>query len=342
MPHMVNLLDAGSVLSAYGWVGIGVILFAETGLLIGFFLPGDTLLFTAGLLCTSAGASAHTKLSLPLVLLAAVFGALAGAQTGYFLGQRGGRALLARSKSKQLHKGIARAEEILAKYGHAKAIVIARFIPVVRTVLNPLAGAVGVPTRTFAIWQIAGGTLWSAGLVIGGYVLGNSIPNVDKYLLPIVAVIFIVSVVPVGLEILRSRKDKTATAADPSTPQPYAPNPAYAGNQPYAAAQPNPAGGQPYAANQAYAPNQQYPTDPQRQGGQPYAGVPQQRDAYYPTGQPGGAPAPQQYSAPPPQPSRGPQPGQPGYTAPARDVTMRQVPPQRGRDQPDPGQGGRS
>jgi membrane-associated protein len=317
VPHMVNLLDAGSVLSAYGWVGIGVILFAETGLLIGFFLPGDTLLFTAGLLCTSAGASAHTKLSLPLVLLAAVFGALAGAQTGHFLGQRGGRALLARSKSKQLHKGIARAEEILAKYGHAKAIVIARFIPVVRTVLNPLAGAVGVPTRTFAIWQIAGGTLWSAGLVIGGYVLGNSIPNVDKYLLPIVAVIFIVSVVPVGLEILRSRKDKTATGADPSTPQPYGPN-------------------------QAYGPNQQYPTGPQRQGGQPYAGVPQQRDAYYPAGQPGGAPAPQQYSAPPPQPSRGPQSGQPGYAAPARDVTMRQVPPQRGRHQADPGQGGRS
>jgi membrane-associated protein len=236
MPHMVNLLDAGSLLSAYGWIGIGVVLFAETGLLIGFFLPGDTLLFTAGLLCTSAGASAHTKLSLPLVLLAAVFGALAGAQTGHFLGSRGGRALLARSNNKHLHKGLARAEEILGRYGHAKAIVIARFIPVVRTVLNPLAGAVGVPARTFALWQVIGGAAWSGGLVIGGYLLGSSIPNVDKYLLPLVALIFLVSVFPVALEILRSRKDAksndvamNAVLPQEPAPMPYAPHaqPAY-------------------------------------------------------------------------------------------------------------------
>jgi membrane-associated protein len=217
---MVNLLDAGSVLSAYGWVGIAVVLFAETGLLIGFFLPGDTLLFTAGLLCTSAGASAHTKLSLPLVLLAAVFGALAGAQTGFVLGRRGGRALLTRSKNKHLHKGVARAEEILGKYGHAKAIVLARFIPVVRTVLNPMAGAVGVPARTFAIWQVAGGLVWSAGLVVGGYVLGSSIPNVDKYLLPIIAVIFLVSVTPLVLELLRTRKQGKAQAVAAAGSQP--------------------------------------------------------------------------------------------------------------------------
>lgn len=290
MPHMVNLLDAGSVLSAYGWVGIAVVLFAETGLLIGFFLPGDTLLFTAGLLCTSAGASAHTKLSLPLVLLAAVFGALAGAQTGFVLGKRGGQALLTRSKNKHLHKGVARAEEILAKYGHAKAIVLARFIPVVRTVLNPMAGAVGVPARTFAIWQVLGGLVWSAGLVVGGYVLGSSIPNVDKYLLPIVAVIFIVSVAPLALELLRARKQgKTQSGAV-----------AAAESQPYPGANSQPGS----APQQGYGP---------QQGGAPRQGyVPQHGTAagagYAP--QPGGGPqqgnGPQQGSAPgagyPPQP----------------------------------------
>ncbi|WP_329459100.1 DedA family protein [Streptomyces sp. NBC_01497] len=201
----VNLLDARSVLSAFGVLGIALVMFAETGLLIGFFLPGDSLLFTAGLLC--AGTSGHgPTMSLPQVIVASVAGALAGAQVGYVLGRRGGRALLERSRSARLREGAVRAEELLERYGHAKAIVLARFIPVVRTVLNPLAGVLDVPPRTFAVWQAAGGLVWSAGLVVAGYVLGSSVPNVDRYLLPIIALIVVVSLVPLGVELLRSRR----------------------------------------------------------------------------------------------------------------------------------------
>ncbi|MFF3904817.1 DedA family protein [Streptomyces sp. NPDC001848] len=201
----VNVLDAQSLLAAFGVLGVGVVLFAETGLLIGFFLPGDSLLFTAGLLCTGSGQQG-VKLSLPALLVAAAVGALAGSQCGYLLGRKAGGALLARSRSARLHEGARRAEELLERYGHAKAIVLARFVPVVRTVLNPMAGALQVPVRTFTVWQVVGGLVWSLGLTLAGYALGSSVPNVDKYLLPMVAVIVLVSVIPVALEVLRSRR----------------------------------------------------------------------------------------------------------------------------------------
>jgi len=201
----VNVLDARSLLSAFGVLGVGVVLFAETGLLIGFFLPGDSLLFTAGLLCTGA-ADRGLKLSLAPLLVAAAVGALAGSQCGYLLGRRAGGALLARSRSARLHEGAKRAEELLERYGYAKAIVLARFVPVVRTVLNPMAGALGVPVRTFTVWQVTGGLLWSLGLVLAGYALGSSVPNVDQYLLPMVAVIVALSLIPVATEVYRSRR----------------------------------------------------------------------------------------------------------------------------------------
>ncbi|MEV7681381.1 DedA family protein [Streptomyces sp. NPDC088341] len=205
MPQAVNLLDAGSLLSAFGALGVAVVLFAETGLLIGFFLPGDSLLFTAGLLCVP-GTADPARLSLPQVLIASGAGALLGAQTGYWIGRRGGRALLARGRARKLREGAARAEELLDRYGHAKAIVLARFVPVVRTVLNPLAGALNVPARLFTLWQIIGGAVWTAGLVLAGYALGSSVPDVERYLLPIVAVVVVVSLVPLVLEVLRSRR----------------------------------------------------------------------------------------------------------------------------------------
>ncbi|MER6095892.1 DedA family protein [Streptomyces sp. NPDC001728] len=201
----VNLLDAHSLLATFGVLGIAVVMFAETGLLLGFFLPGDSLLFTAGLLCAGAADKAST-LSLPMVLTAAVVGALVGAQVGYLIGRRAGGALLARSGNKRLREGAERAEVLLERYGHAKAIVLARFVPVVRTVLNPLAGTLGVPARTFTVWQVAGGLVWTVGLVLAGYGLGSSIPNVDRYLLPIVGLIVVVSLLPLGIELLRSRR----------------------------------------------------------------------------------------------------------------------------------------
>ncbi|MCH0566663.1 DedA family protein [Streptomyces sp. MUM 136J] len=209
----LNPLDATSLLTAFGTAGVFLVLFAETGLLIGFFLPGDSLLFTAGLLCTTHGGSGGVHLALPAVLVAAAAGALLGAQVGHLLGRRAGRTLLARTRNRHLADGVSRAEDLLARYGHGKAIVLARFVPVVRTVLNPLAGIVGVPTRAFALWQAIGGLLWTAGLVLGGYALGSSIPNVDRYLLPLVGLIVAVSLVPLLLEALRARRRARAAQA---------------------------------------------------------------------------------------------------------------------------------
>jgi membrane-associated protein len=201
----VNVLDPHSLLASFGALGVGVVLFAETGLLIGFFLPGDSLLFTAGVL---AAASSSASLHLPLgwVLVAAPLGACIGAQTGYWIGQRGGPPLFDRSRHARLRKGRERAESYLSRYGYGKAIVLARFVPVVRTVLNPLAGIIGVPQRVFALWQVAGGLLWSIGVVLAGYWLGSHLHNVDHYLLPIIAVIIAVSLLPILVELVRARR----------------------------------------------------------------------------------------------------------------------------------------
>jgi membrane-associated protein len=207
-----NPLSADGYLSSLGAFGVFLVLFAETGLLIGFFLPGDSLLFTAGLLCTTNSTNS-VHLNLAEVLPAAAAGALLGAQAGYWIGRRGGRALLARSGNRHLGHGVVRAEEILNRYGQGKAIVLARFIPVVRTVLNPLAGILEVPARTFLLWQAVGGLIWSIGVTLAGYALGSSIPNIDKYLLPIIAVIVVVSLIPLALELLRARRTGEADAA---------------------------------------------------------------------------------------------------------------------------------
>jgi membrane-associated protein len=198
----LNPLSSTSLLASLGAFGVFLALFAETGLLIGFFLPGDSLLFTAGLLCTTGPHSVH--LSLPAVIVAAIGGALLGAQTGYYIG-RGGRPLLGRTSHRFLRRGTERAGVLLAKYGYGKAIVLARFIPVVRTVLNPMAGALDVPVRTFTIWQVIGGVIWSVGVTLAGYALGSAIPSIDTYLLPIIAVIVIISLIPIGLELFRAR-----------------------------------------------------------------------------------------------------------------------------------------
>jgi membrane-associated protein len=218
----LNPLSSTSLLASLGALGVFLALFAETGLLIGFFLPGDSLLFTAGLLCAGSS-TGRVHLSLPLVLLAAAGGALLGAQTGFVIGRKGGKAWLSRTENRLLLRGAERSQHLLSRYGHGKAIVLARFVPVVRTVLNPMVGALDVSARTFTIWQVTGGLLWSVGVTMIGFGLGSTISNVDKYLLPIIALIIVISLLPLVIEFFRSRKasrHEPGHAGQPNPPLP--------------------------------------------------------------------------------------------------------------------------
>jgi membrane-associated protein len=206
----LNPLDAHSWLDTAGPLAVLLVMFAETGLLIGFFLPGDSLLFTAGTLCaTSAGSTGHLPLWPTLICAAA--GALLGAQTGYLLGKHGGRPMIERGHPK-LREGVERTEGFLERYGVAKALVLSRFVPIVRTVISPLAGMGDMPARTFLVWQCLGGLLWSVGVTLLGYGLGSSIDDVDRYLLPIIALVVLISLIPVLLEVRRSRSRRRAAS----------------------------------------------------------------------------------------------------------------------------------
>jgi membrane-associated protein len=199
-----NPLDATSVIAATGLIGIFCVLVAETGLLVGFFLPGDSLLFSAGLL-----AATHGALHLPLtgVLAVASAGALIGAQIGFWIGKTLGVRLLSRTQRPALRRAADRVAVVIERYGPAKAIVLARFIPVVRTVMNPMAGMIGIPARVFTLWQIVGGLIWSIGVTLAGFWLGSHITGIDKYLLPIIALVVVVSLIPVALELLKMRRE---------------------------------------------------------------------------------------------------------------------------------------
>jgi membrane-associated protein len=214
-PHVavlaVNVLDARSLISAFGTFGVFAVLFAETGLLVGLFLPGDSLLFTAGVLCaTSAGTTVH--LHLGWVLLAAAAGALIGAQVGYLIGRAAGPRLFDRDDRPRLAEATRRTREHLDRYGTGKAVVLARFVPLVRTAINPLAGAVRVDARAFTLWQVVGGLVWSLGVTLAGWQLGRHVANIDHYLLPVIAVIVVLSLVPVAREVLRERARRNPAA----------------------------------------------------------------------------------------------------------------------------------
>ncbi|MFE4962762.1 DedA family protein [Streptomyces sp. NPDC056660] len=204
----VNPTDSASLLAAFGALAVLVVIFAESGLLVvGFFLPGDTLLFPAGVLC-AASADQPPRLELWQVLVCAAVGAVAGGQVGYLIGRHGGRPLLARTSSRRLKSGAARAERLLAHYGYGKALVIGRFVPMLRSVLHPAAGALGVPVRPFTLWQAVGGVLWSQTFVLAGFALGSSVSHIDRYLLPLIGVIVVLSLLPALAEARRARRDR--------------------------------------------------------------------------------------------------------------------------------------
>jgi membrane-associated protein len=212
----VHWLDPKHLLNTYGVIGIFLVLFAETGILIGIVLPGDSLLFTAGLLASTHKAG-DVHLNLWLVLLAAFLGAVIGAQTGFMLGRKAGPRLFNRPDSRLFkHEYVDRTSVYLEKYGPVKAVVLARFVPVVRTLMNPLVGVTEMDTRAFSIANLIGGALWSIGVTMAGFWLGKTVHNVDHYLLPIIALVILVSLIPVALEIRKARREKRERLATPA------------------------------------------------------------------------------------------------------------------------------
>jgi membrane-associated protein len=207
-----NLFDAHSIVGDLGLVGVLAIIFAESGILIGLAFPGDSLLFIAGVAASSAGASILGGASLdPLSLfIGAPLAAILGAQVGHFLGAQYGVKFFDRPDGRFFtQERVSQTEKWLSKYGVGKAVVLARFIPFVRTLLNPMVGIVGYPARKFLLWNVIGGIIWTQLVLGAGYILGEKISgSIDKYLLPIVGLIVVVSLAPVALEILKEWRTK--------------------------------------------------------------------------------------------------------------------------------------
>ena len=205
---MTGVYGAGmhpeTLIEAFGTLGLFAIVFAESGLLVGFFLPGDSLLFTAGLLASKG------TLSLPVIMVGCTVAAIVGDQVGYMIGRRAGPALFRRPESRFFHrKNAERARDYFVKNG-PKTIILARFIPVIRTFAPVVAGVGQMDYRKFVTFNVVGGILWGCGVTAAGYVLGEAIPDIDKWLLPIIGVIVAVSFVPVFLELLKMRRQSKA------------------------------------------------------------------------------------------------------------------------------------
>lgn len=196
------MFDLITILKVGGYSGIAAIIFAESGLLIGFFLPGDSLLFTAGFLA-SQGVFNIVWLTV-IVFLAAVI----GDSVGYSFGYRIGRKLFTKEESLFFNKNhLLRAEEFYVRHGK-KTIIIARFLPVIRTFAPILAGVGRMHYPTFLAFNLIGGALWAIGLSLLGYFLGSTIENVDRYLLPIIIGIILVSLLPTIIHFIRNPEDR--------------------------------------------------------------------------------------------------------------------------------------
>ncbi|HEX3243763.1 MAG TPA: VTT domain-containing protein [Chloroflexota bacterium] len=186
------------------YLAVFFVLFAESGLFFGFFLPGDSLLFTLGLLAS------QQVLSLPVMLLLWPVAAVTGDSVGYWFGERYGRRLFTREDSIWFHKKhLVTAHDFYEKHG-GKAIVLARFIPAVRTFVPIVAGMAQMSYRKFLFWNLLGGIGWSLGVTIAGYFLGSIIPDVDKYLIPIVLLIILVSALPPVIHLYKERRSGAA------------------------------------------------------------------------------------------------------------------------------------
>lgn len=201
------MLDPNHLLSSAGELTtlliIGAIVFAESGLLIGFFLPGDTLLFPAGFF------AAQGKLPLAGVIAIAWLGSVIGNELGYLIGEKTGPRLFRKKDGIVFRQEyIVRARDFYERHG-GKAILLARFLPIIRTFAPLVAGAANMNRRKFLIFNVLGGGIWVAGVVMLGYWLGSKIPNIDRYLLPAVLVATSFTFGPTVYHILRDQRLRT-------------------------------------------------------------------------------------------------------------------------------------
>ncbi|MEV8397965.1 DedA family protein [Streptomyces niveus] len=195
-------LDPGHLISTFGLIGVLLVVFAESGLLIGFFLPGDSLLFTTGLLVAG-----HTYLTQPLWLICLLIGlaAVLGDQTGYLIGRKAGPALFRRPDSRLFkQENVEKANAFFERYG-PRSIVLARFVPIVRTFTPVIAGVGAMHYRTFVVFNVIGGTLWGVGVTVLGYFLGQ-IDFVKANIELILIAIVVVSLLPIVIEYARARR----------------------------------------------------------------------------------------------------------------------------------------
>ena len=203
--RLADLLNPEAIVTSLGTIGVIVTLFIETGLLIGLVLPGDSLLFVAGL---AAGTDAlGFQLSLTTLLIFCPVAAFIGSELGYFIGARYGRALFDRPDGRIFNQERVRyAEAWFNRYGPGKAITFGRYIPIVRTLMSPLAGILKMDKKKFTFWNAISAVIWTSSILILGYLLGERVSgSVDKYLLPIVACLILISMIPILRELLKKK-----------------------------------------------------------------------------------------------------------------------------------------
>jgi membrane-associated protein len=204
---MFALLDPETLLTSGGFLVLAAIVFAESGLLVGFFLPGDSLLFIAGFLATSAGGDHLNPIG--LVMLVAASMAIIGDQVGYLIGKKLGPAIFNRPKSRLFDpQHVIKAQDFFKKYG-ARTIILARFVPIVRTFAPVVAGVGDMHYRTFVRYNIIGGLLWGAGVPLLGFFLGQIDVVKNNIEIAILAIVFI-SLLPVILELVKHRRSNKA------------------------------------------------------------------------------------------------------------------------------------
>lgn len=192
------MFDLVALIKTAGYLGLFLIIFAESGLLIGFFFPGDSLLFTAGFLASQG------FLNISILMISTFVAAVLGDSVGYAFGLRVGPKIFKREDSLIFHKDhLTRAQIFYERHG-GKAIILARFMPIVRTFAPILAGVGKMRYSAFLAYNIVGGFFWAVGLSGLGYSLGNTIPNVDKYLLPIIILIILLSIAPSIYHVLKN------------------------------------------------------------------------------------------------------------------------------------------